>query len=174
MTNPANGSGERSPAFDSSSSESAKLLWAPADRDKEGSRITAYTRWLAETSDLHFPDYESLWQWSTTNIEAFWASAWHFFDIRARTPYRQVLSEHVMPGARWFDGAELNFVDQIFRHVESAEASGRPAIVYAGTRKSCESLADRLGAELGIEVLAYHAGLGRNERTAAQRRFRSR
>jgi acetoacetyl-CoA synthetase len=131
MTNPANGSGERSPAFDSSSSESAKLLWAPADRYKEGSRITAYTRWLAETSDLHFPDYESLWQWSTTNIEAFWASAWHFFDIRARTPYRQVLSEHVMPGARWFDGAELNFVDQIFRHVESAEAAGRPAIVYA-------------------------------------------
>jgi ATP-dependent DNA helicase RecQ len=51
------------------------------------------------------------------------------------------------------------------------EDGARPAIVYAGTRKSCESLAERLGAELGIEVLAYHAGLGRAERTGAQRRF---
>jgi ATP-dependent DNA helicase RecQ len=61
------------------------------------------------------------------------------------------------------------------KHARIAAALGEegalPAIVYAGTRKSCESLAERLGVELGIEVLAYHAGLGRNERTAAQRRF---
>ncbi len=61
------------------------------------------------------------------------------------------------------------------KHARIAAALGdegaRPAIVYAGTRKACESLAERLEVELGIEVLAYHAGLGRNERTAAQRRF---
>src|SRR3954453_10188402 len=61
------------------------------------------------------------------------------------------------------------------KHARIAAALGeegaRPAIVYAGTRKASESLAERLGAELGIEVLAYHAGLGRAERTAAQRRF---
>ena len=61
------------------------------------------------------------------------------------------------------------------KHARIAAALGedgaRPAIVYAGTRKACDSLAERLGVELGIEVLAYHAGLGRNERTAAQRRF---
>ncbi|HEY4098496.1 MAG TPA: ATP-dependent DNA helicase RecQ [Baekduia sp.] len=51
------------------------------------------------------------------------------------------------------------------------EDGGRPAIVYAGTRKACEQLSERLGVELGIEVLAYHAGLGRAERAAAQRRF---
>jgi ATP-dependent DNA helicase RecQ len=52
-----------------------------------------------------------------------------------------------------------------------AEDGARPAIVYAGTRKACEQLSERLGAELGIEVLAYHAGLGRGERASAQRRF---
>jgi ATP-dependent DNA helicase RecQ len=61
------------------------------------------------------------------------------------------------------------------KHARIAAALGeegaRPAIVYAGTRKSCESLAERLGVELGIEVVAYHAGLGRAERTGAQRRF---
>jgi ATP-dependent DNA helicase RecQ len=51
------------------------------------------------------------------------------------------------------------------------EDGARPAIVYAGTRKACDALAERLGAELGIEVLAYHAGLGRAERADVQRRF---
>jgi ATP-dependent DNA helicase RecQ len=51
------------------------------------------------------------------------------------------------------------------------EEGARPAIVYAGTRKACEQLAESLGTELGIEVVAYHAGLERNERSATQRRF---
>ncbi len=52
-----------------------------------------------------------------------------------------------------------------------ADPAARPAIVYAGTRKACEGLAERLGAQLELEVLAYHAGLGRAERAAVQRRF---
>ncbi|HET6509756.1 MAG TPA: ATP-dependent DNA helicase RecQ [Baekduia sp.] len=51
------------------------------------------------------------------------------------------------------------------------EDGARPAIVYAGTRKACDALAQRLGVELEIEVLSYHAGLGRAERADVQRRF---
>jgi ATP-dependent DNA helicase RecQ len=47
----------------------------------------------------------------------------------------------------------------------------RPAIVYAGTRAHTDELARALTEELGIEVLAYHAGLPRLERAAIQRRF---
>jgi ATP-dependent DNA helicase RecQ len=52
-----------------------------------------------------------------------------------------------------------------------ADPASRPAIVYAGTRADCERLADRLGAQLGEEVIAYHAGLPRDARAEAQRRF---
>jgi ATP-dependent DNA helicase RecQ len=52
-----------------------------------------------------------------------------------------------------------------------ADPASRPAIVYAGTRMGTVRLADKLSAELGVEVLAYHAGLGREERSEAQRRF---
>jgi ATP-dependent DNA helicase RecQ len=52
-----------------------------------------------------------------------------------------------------------------------ADPAARPAIVYAGTRADTERLAADLGDELGVEVLAYHAGLGREARAAAQRRF---
>src|SRR4051794_34497680 len=51
------------------------------------------------------------------------------------------------------------------------EEGATPAIVYAGTRKACDALAERLGVELGVEVLSYHAGLGRTERAGVQRRF---
>src|SRR3954452_7495777 len=51
------------------------------------------------------------------------------------------------------------------------DEAARPAIVYAGTRKAADRLSERLAADLGLEVLAYHAGLGRAERAAAQRRF---
>src|SRR4051812_6944445 len=53
------------------------------------------------------------------------------------------------------------------------EEGARPAIVYAGTRKACDALAQRLGAELETEVLSYHAGLPRGERADVQRRFMS-
>ena len=40
-----------------------------------------------------------------------------------------------------------------------AEPGALPAIVYAGTRAECDRLAARLARELGVEVVAYHAGL---------------
>ena len=52
-----------------------------------------------------------------------------------------------------------------------SEPDALPAIVYAGTRAAAESLAGDLGQALGVEALAYHAGLARSERASAQRRF---
>jgi ATP-dependent DNA helicase RecQ len=52
-----------------------------------------------------------------------------------------------------------------------APEDARPAIVYAGTRVASEALAAELRAALGVEVVVYHAGLGRAERATAQRRF---
>ncbi|MDQ6806920.1 MAG: RecQ family ATP-dependent DNA helicase [Actinomycetota bacterium] len=49
-----------------------------------------------------------------------------------------------------------------------------PAIVYAGTRSACESVATVVRSGLGLaaaDVVVYHAGLGREARATAQRRF---
>jgi ATP-dependent DNA helicase RecQ len=51
------------------------------------------------------------------------------------------------------------------------EPAARPAIVYAGTRAECDKLAARLAQELATTVVAYHAGLPREARAAAQQRF---
>jgi len=52
-----------------------------------------------------------------------------------------------------------------------AEPDALPAIVYAGTRAECDKLSVRLADELGTTVLPYHAGLPRDARAEAQRRF---
>jgi ATP-dependent DNA helicase RecQ len=46
-----------------------------------------------------------------------------------------------------------------------------PAIVYAGTRRKTDETAARLSRALGLPVPAYHAGLEREPRAAAQREF---
>jgi ATP-dependent DNA helicase RecQ len=51
------------------------------------------------------------------------------------------------------------------------DPAARPAIVYAGTRAMTEEIAAALRGALGVEVVAYHAGLGREQRAEAQRRF---
>ena len=54
-----------------------------------------------------------------------------------------------------------------------SEEGALPAIVYAGTRKKTDEAASRLSRELGFKVDPYHAGMEREERAEAQRRFMS-
>ncbi len=93
-------------------------------------RITVYTDWLARERGLRFDSYDALWQWSVTDLSAFWQSMWDFFDLESPTPHRAVLEHPVMPGARWFPGAQLNYARQVLRHAGAAHAAGHPAIVY--------------------------------------------
>jgi ATP-dependent DNA helicase RecQ len=59
------------------------------------------------------------------------------------------------------------------RHIAAAlaEPGATPAIVYAGTRAGADKLALKLSTSLDGGVGAYHAGLGREQRAAVQRRF---
>ena len=53
------------------------------------------------------------------------------------------------------------------------EPGALPAIVYAGTRRKTDETAARLSRALDLRVPAYHAGMEREPRAAAQRAFMS-
>jgi acetoacetyl-CoA synthetase len=91
--------------------------------------IRRYQDWLTTTRGLSFDSYDTLWRWSVDDLPAFWQSIWDWFQLESPTPYRAVLAEEQMPGARWFEGAQFNLARQVFRHVDAAEAAGFPAIV---------------------------------------------
>jgi acetoacetyl-CoA synthetase len=115
-----------------------RVLWQPGER-AETCRMAHYMHWLEQKRTLSFSDYTSLWDWSVSDIEAFWASIWEYFDIQAATPYNAVLSGEAMPGAKWFDGATLNYADQIFRHVAQGDPNRR-AIAFASENDSIQEL----------------------------------
>jgi acetoacetyl-CoA synthetase len=133
-------------------------------------QIRLYQDWLRDTRGLAFDSYDALWRWSTEDLAAFWQSIWDYFELQSPTPHRSVLAESKMPGARWFEGAQVNYARQVFRHVDAAHAAGLPAIVarnekgrhreisWPELRRQVSSLALHLracGVEPGDRVAAY-------------------
>ena len=92
-------------------------------------QIRLYQQWLAEHRGLRFDNYDALWRWSTTDLDAFWQSIWDYFKMQSPTPHTAVLERNVMPGAKWFQGAQFNYAQQVLRHVMPAHAAGFSAIV---------------------------------------------
>ncbi len=92
-------------------------------------QIRLYQNWLRDQRGLQFENYDALWQWSTTDLNAFWQSIWDYFDLQSATPYSAALARNRMPGAQWFPGATVNYAQQVFRHVAAAHAAGLPALV---------------------------------------------
>ena len=97
-------------------------------------QIRLFQQWLTEHRQLQFDDYQAMWRWSVSDIEAFWQSAWDYLDLQSPTPHTAVLERNTMPGARWFVGAQVNYARQVFRHVDAAHAAGMPAIISSNER----------------------------------------
>ena len=97
-------------------------------------QIRRYQNWLATHRGLNFESYDALWQWSVDDLEGYWQSIWDYFELQSPTPHQQVLERNVMSGAKWFDGAQLNYAAQVLRHVGPAQAAGMPAILSRNER----------------------------------------
>jgi acetoacetyl-CoA synthetase len=92
-------------------------------------QIRLYQDWLKQNRGLSFEAYKDLWQWSITELDAFWQSIWDYFDIQSPTPHQAVLVNNAMPGAIWFPGAQVNYASQVLRHVDQAHAAGFAAVI---------------------------------------------
>ncbi|MCW2616544.1 MAG: putative acyl-CoA synthetase [Frankiales bacterium] len=128
-----------------------QVLWRPSAERVAASRLTSF----AARQGYGPPDYERFWQWSVDHLEDFWAAVWDEFDVRAATPYEQVLTTREMPGARWFPGARLNLVDQVLRWTGDA-----PALIAASEHgEPVEVSRDELRGLVGA-LAATLRGLG--------------
>jgi acetoacetyl-CoA synthetase len=143
------------------------VLWTPPADVRATSRIGHYLSWLAETRELVFADYAALWEWSVTEIEAFWQSVWDYFEITARTPPVAVLASREMPGARWFPGSTLNYAEHVLRMPGLCD-DDPVVLAYAQSREpvrlTCRQLRDEVRqVRAGLKGL----GVGRGDRVAA-------
>jgi acetoacetyl-CoA synthetase len=148
------------------SAERGVKLWEPSADRVERSQMTRYMRWLEANRDLRFDgDYHALWRWSVENVEEFWQSIWDHFDVISSQPYERVLSSHEMPGARWFEGAQLNYAEHIFRNRDdSAVALQHQAEDGELGQISWGELRSRVAA---MAAALRELGVGRGDRVVA-------
>jgi acetoacetyl-CoA synthetase len=176
-----------------SSTSPQSPLWEPSAAERERAEMTRFMRWVGERRGRPFADYDELWRWSIDQLEEFWASIWEFCGVRASRPAERVLTDrgsegspigqHRMPGARWFEGAELNYAENLLLGPRSGEArpqtqppgpaspdrSGEVAVLHASELRGLDQLTwDELTAQVARAAGGLRAlGVGRGDRIAA-------
>ena len=93
-----------------------KPLWIPSEDRIKNSNLKKYKQFLYKEFGLKFSSYSELHKWSTTEIEIFWESIWQFSGIIHSRLYEKVLDKRIMPSAKWFEGAQLNFAENLLRY----------------------------------------------------------
>ncbi|GEE01026.1 putative acetoacetyl-CoA synthetase [Gordonia spumicola] len=109
------------------------------------SQIARFAASYGAAAGRDLTDYPALWQQSVDDLPGFWRAVWNHFDLDAiaASPLGDgdaaVLADRSMPGAQWFPGVELNYVDAVLAHstlpgaaiVGIAEDGSRTEIMWA-------------------------------------------
>ncbi len=77
--------------------------------------MAGFMRQVNAKYQLDLADYSALHRWSIEQRETFWAEIWQQCNVIHSAPYQAVLQHDTMPGAQWFNGARLNFAENLLR-----------------------------------------------------------
>jgi acetoacetyl-CoA synthetase len=116
-------------------------------------QMTAFMEWAGVRHKRSFVHYNDLWEWSVGEIEEFWGDIWEYCGVRASTPHQRVLASRQIPGASWFEGAQLNYAENML--LRDRDAS-EPAVLHASELRPLGKLT---WGELSQQVAAVAEGL---------------
>ena len=104
------------------------MLWKPSEDRIKNSNMYRFMLFINEKYGTNFKEYSPLYKWSIDNIPEFWASFWEYADIKYSKPYNTIIDDlNKMPGAKWFEGARLNFAENLLGYTDD-----HTAIVFKG------------------------------------------
>ncbi len=111
----------------------SELVWKPSDTRIKQANITGFMTYAEDLHGFNGKDYDSLYRWSVDNAPEFWETLWEFAQVKASQPYHHVVdSLQRLPGAKWFDGARLNFAENLLRACQYDQLKNKPALVFHG------------------------------------------
>ncbi len=142
------------------------VLWRPDAAFREKSRMTQFAHWLEKRTHLHFPDYDTLWQFSINEPAAFWRALVDFFEVAISGDPKTAMvpgPEGIL-GTQWFPETRLSYAHHIFRNANP----DHPALLFSGEEQHMASLS---WAELEQSVGALaqwlrNQGVGVGDRVA--------
>jgi len=148
----------------------AKPLWTPNPATVGATRMAQLMQATGHAS------YGELWQWSVDQPEAFWSQIWDFCGAFGEKGDKTLVDRNksardtapgaaggIMPGARWFPGARLNYAENLLKQRDDSEA-----LVFWGEDKVRRRMTR---AELAVAVARFQqllidVGVGEGDRVA--------
>jgi acetoacetyl-CoA synthetase len=143
-----------------------KLLWQPSAKRIRNTNIYHFMNYVNSRHGKSFANYEDLYKWSIEESPVFWATLWDYAEVIHSRSYDLVVDEiNKMPGARWFEGARLNFAENLLRYRDdrialSFKGEARPtlSITYSELYQQVARLAKSLrhmGIQPGDRIAAF-------------------
>jgi acetoacetyl-CoA synthetase len=143
----------------------SKPIWTPSPEKVESSHMYQYMRAMSNKTDQSYDTYSKLYDWSVNHIEEFWNSIWELADIRHSKKFDAVLNGKEIWNTKWFEGARLNFAENLLRFEDDKTAivswtENRDPVNYTYkelNRKvaACASGLKKLGLAKGDRVAAF-------------------
>jgi acetoacetyl-CoA synthetase len=146
--------------------EEGKRLWEPSASCVKRSNMAHFMDWVERKRGLNFNgDYEALHSWSVKSLDEFWGDCWEYFGVTSSKPYLQVLDSHRMPGAKWFEGSQVNYAEHMLRGGNRNDL----AIVHlTETRAVAHTSREELRQAVRIMATNLRAlGIGRGDRVVS-------
>ncbi len=129
-----------------------EILWQPSSEQIASSQITHLSQQLQRKYALANAEYTTIHQWSVNHPHLFWEEVWQDCEIKSSVPYTQVMDTPKMPGTSWFEGARLNFAENMLRYRHEKQE----AICFVNEAGKTVSLSYQ---ELSQKVFECAAGL---------------
>ncbi len=94
-----------------------KMLWQPDPEKLKQSQMYAFLHLMNKKYGLAEPTYKALHNWSVENPGLFWGEFWKYSGIIHSEPFDEVVDDiNRMPGAKWFQGARMNFAENLLKY----------------------------------------------------------
>ena len=141
-----------------------KVMWTPGHDQLNQAQITEFRLDMNSIYGLNLNSYDDLYQWSLDHAAEFWSEIWKFGGIISSTEADEVVDDlSKMPGAKWFQGARLNYAENLLRYRDE-----RTAIHFRGEDQVKRSLTySQLYAQVARTAQAMKdAGVSRGDRVA--------
>lgn len=140
-------------------------IWIPSEDRIASSNMTTFMRYVEKLTGQTINTYEKLYNWSISEPDEFWKSIWVIAGIIRSAEYKNIRTGSDMMDTKWFDGAMLNFAENLLKYrdnriaiISTRENSKDLKITYNELYElvaKCAEGLKRIGVKKGDRVAAY-------------------
>ena len=146
--------------------DNLEIIWQPSNESKKSSNLSRFIELVNQRySQSIKTEYQDIWNWSVNNIESFWSLIWDFTEIKGIKGTKISENLGLMPGAKFFPEAKLNYAENLLRTPDDTiaiEEFREDGFSNKLTRKELKSKAlkmagwmKRQGVKKGDRICAY-------------------